>query len=209
MFFGKNHYEQLLQSMESRVEEKLQIIAGGLQEENRKLEEIDQNIGQLKAAVQKHDMAIEDLLEEWEDKKSKKDDFRKRIQDCEQSENLLLELFESYQEQFWNLKRFAEKKDETWSAQMTLMGQKLEYCRQICGISIIEESGTEVNYDLHEVIEVVDTTERARDRLIAEIINWGYLYKGRVKKKAQVTAYHAINAEMAENEKDRTADSEK
>ena len=66
-----------------------------------------------------------------------------------------------------------------------------------------------MNYDIHEVIEVVDTTERARDRLIAEIINWGYLYKGRVKKKAQVTAYQAINAEMAENEKDRMADSEK
>lgn len=70
-----------------------------MEEDNRKLEEIDQNIGQLKSAVQKHDMAIEDLLEEWEDKKSEKDGFRKRIQDCEQSENLLLELFESYQGQ--------------------------------------------------------------------------------------------------------------
>lgn len=209
MFLSRKQCEKLLQSMGSRVEEKLQTIVEGLEEDNRKLEEIDQNVGQLKAAVQKHDMAIEDLLEEWEDKKSEKDGFRKRIQDCEQSENLLLELFETYQEQFWNLKRFTENKDETWSAQMALMEQKLEQCRKLCSISIIEESGTEVNYDLHEVIEVVDTTERGKDRLIAGIINWGYLYKGRVKKKAQVTAYHAINAETAENEKDRTVDSEK
>lgn len=200
---GSKQYEKLLQGMESRVEEKLQAIAGSVEKDGRGLEKIEQNIEQLKAAVQKHDMAIEDLLEEWEDKETQKDGFRERLHDCEQSENLLLELFESYQEQFWNLKRFASQKEEAWSAQMALMEQKLAHCRQLCGISIIETCGTEVDYQLHEVIGVVDTTDREKDRMIAEIINWGYLYKGRVKRKAQVAAYRAVDTEKTENMKEQ------
>lgn len=186
MFMGKKQYEKLLRDMEDRTEEKWQTIARGIEETNR-------NIGQLKAAVQKHDMAIEDLLEEWEDKESEKECLRKRIHDSEQAENLLLELFESYQEQFWNLKRFAQKRDEAWSAQMALMERKLESSRQLCGVSIIETCKTEVDYQLHEVIGVVDTTEQEKDKRIAEMINWGYLYKGKVKKKAQVTAYRFVD----------------
>lgn len=197
MFIGKKQYEKLLQSMESRMEENLQTISGGLERGSRRLEEMDQNIGQLKTAVQKHDMAIEDLLDEWDDRESEKDSFRKRMQECVQSENLLLDLFESYQEQFWNLKRIAQK-DETWAAQMALMEQKLEHCRRLCGISVIEKCGVEVDYDFHEVVEVVDTTERDQDRLVAGIVRWGYLYKGKVKRKAQVTAYHYAAAKTAE-----------
>lgn len=199
MFIGKKQYDKLLQSVESVVEEKSRAVFRGVEESSRRLAEIDQNIGQLKTAVQKHDMAIEDLLDEWADKDSQEDSFRKQMQDCEQSENLLLELFEAYQEQFWNVSRFAGKKDETWSVQMSLMEQKLEQCRQLCGISIIEECGIEVNYNLHEVIEAVDTTEQDKDRLIAGIINWGYLYKGKVKRKAKVIAYRVVNVETAES----------
>lgn len=187
MFIAKKQFEKLLRDMEDRAEEKWQTAARGWEETN-------QSIGQLKAAVQKHDMAIEDLLEEWEEQETEKDGLRKSMQDCERSGKLLLELFEAYQDQFWNLKRFAEKRDETWSAQIALMEQRLEQCRQLCGVSIIETCGVEADSQLHEVIGVVDTTEREKDRLIAEIINWGYLYKGRVGKKAQVTAYRAVGA---------------
>lgn len=198
MFMSRKQYEKLLQDMEGRVDEKLRTIAGGLTEGGKRLEEIDQNMGQLKAAVQKHDMAIEDLLDEWDSRESEKESFRKQIQEWEQSETLLLELFESYQEQLWNIKRLT-KKEETWSAQIALMEQKLEQCRQLCGINIIEQCGIEVDYNLHEVIEAVDTVERSKDRTVAGIIRWGYLYKGRVKKKAQVTAYHFVDAENTEN----------
>ena len=177
MFISKRQYEELLQRLESS------------------LEGIGQDIGRFQTAVQKHDMAIEDLLEEWEEKESEKDSIRKRMMEYEQSENLLLDLFVCYQEQMWNMKRFAGRKDETWAAQIALMEQKLEHCRQMCGISIIEKCGVEVDYDLHEVIEVKTTAEPNKDRLIAEIIDWGYLYKGKVKKRAQVTVYHTENTD--------------
>lgn len=189
MLIGKKRYEELL-------EKKFRVISGRMQENSEKLEEIGRCTEQLRTAVLKHDMAIEDLLEKLEENESEREESGKRILECRETEKLLLELFESYQEQFWNLKRLAGEKDETWSSQMALIGTKLEHCRQLCGISIIEESGIEVNYDLHEVMEAVDTEQREKDKLVAEIISWGYLYKGRVMKKAKVTAYHAVNADM-------------
>lgn len=136
MFISKRKCEELLQRMENRQEEQSCAIAGALSGCSGKLEEIEQNIGQLRTAVQKHDMAIEDLLEKWEAKESEKDSVRGQLLKYEQSEDALLALFESYQEQFWNMKRFAEKKEEAWSAQTALMEQKLERCRQLCGSSI-------------------------------------------------------------------------
>lgn len=189
MLIGKKRYEELLET-------KFQVISGRMQENSEKLEEIGRCTEQLRTAVLKHDMAIEDLLEKLEENESEREKSEKRILECRQTEKLLLELFESYQEQFWNLKRLAGEKDEAWAAQMALVGAKLEHCRQLCGISIIEKGGIEVNYDLHEVIEAVDTVRQEQDRLVAEIISWGYLYKGRVMKKAKVTAYHAVNADM-------------
>ena len=96
MFISKRQYEELLQRLESSLEEKSRTISGNMNENGRKLEGIDQDISRLQAAVQKHDMAIEDLLEEWEEKESEKDSIRKRMMEYEQSENLLLDLFVCY-----------------------------------------------------------------------------------------------------------------
>ncbi len=197
MLISKKQYEELLRKMEDRLEKRFQAIAGKLEEDSGKLEEMGRCTGELRTAVQKHDMAIEDLLEKLEENESEREEAGKRILECERSENLLLELFESYQEQFWNLKRFAGEQDGAWSAQLALIEEKLEHCRQLCGISVIEESGVEVNYDLHEVVEAVDTAEQDHDKLVAEIISWGYLYKGKIMKKARVRAYHVVNADTA------------
>ena len=101
-----------------------------------------------------------------------------------------MDLFESYQEQFWNLKRFADQKDDVWASQITLMEKNLKQYQNQCGISMIEECGIKVDYDLHEVIEVTETSQAEMDKVIADIFRCGYFYKGRVKKKAQVMAYH-------------------
>lgn len=105
--------------------------------------------------------------------------FRKKEQD---------KFIERLEERFQALeKRFQETNRET----STETGQ-LEQLRQKCGISIIGQCGDTVNYDLHEVIEAVDTTNPAQDKTIAGIYRCGYIYKGVIKKKAQVSAYRAV-----------------
>ena len=61
----------------------------------------------------------------------------------------------------------------------------------MCGITVIAEYGTRVDYDLHEVIETVETENPVLDKTVADIYSCGYIYKGNVKKKARVAAYLA------------------
>jgi predicted nuclease with TOPRIM domain len=70
-------------------------------------------------------MSIEDLLEEWEEKRSDEADVRSRFQEGERSENLLLKVFEAYQEQFWSLKRFTDTADTKLAEQLELPGTKV------------------------------------------------------------------------------------
>ncbi len=193
MFFKSREKEdrlknELIQSLDDRFQTLRQEIGEG----GRQMEELNKKVGQLQLSVQRHDMSIEDLLEEWEEKRSDEADVRSRFQEGERSENLLLKVFEAYQEQFWSLKRFADTADTKLAEQLELMEKNLMHARQICGISMIGDCGAALNYDLHEVIEVLDTTDTRLDGMIAVVYSCGYLYKGKVKKKARVAVYRAI-----------------
>lgn len=159
-----NSLPQSIGSLDSSINQSIRALSGNFSEV----------VSKLQPAIQKHDMAIEDLLDEWEEQKNEK---------------LLLELFEGYQEQFWNLKRFASNKDGSWSAQIALMENSLEHYRNACGISSIQQCGILVDYNMHEVIEAIPTDSPKLDKTVAEIYLPGYLYKGKIQKKAQVTAY--------------------
>lgn len=158
------------------------------------LNKIETHFSQMHSDVHKHDMAIEDLLDEWAEKKSDEDDIKAHLKEAGQTEKLLLELFEAYQEQFWNLKHYAASKDESWSSQISLMEKNLEHCRRSCTIHMIQDCGVSVDYDLHEVIEAIDTTDPSLDKTVAQIYRCGYLYKGKVIKKAQAAAYRFSDA---------------
>ncbi|MCI9190556.1 MAG: nucleotide exchange factor GrpE [Lachnospiraceae bacterium] len=193
MFFKSREKEdrlknELIQSLDDRFQTLRQEIGEG----GRQMEELNKKVGQLQLSVQRHDMSIEDLLEEWEEKRSDEADVRSRFQEGERSENLLLKVFEAYQEQFWSLKRFTDTADTKLAEQLELMEKNLMHARQICGISMIGDCGAALNYDLHEVIEVLDTTDTRLDGMIAVVYSCGYLYKGKVKKKARVAVYRAI-----------------
>ncbi len=150
---------------------------------------LEERFQQLHAEIHKHDMAIEDLLDEWDEKSSDEESVKLRLREADETEKLLLTLFESYQEQFWSLKHYAASKDNTWTSQITLMEKTLEQYRRACAISIIQDCGVSVDYALHDIIEAVETEDPAQDKTIAEIYRCGYLYKGKVRKKAQASAY--------------------
>ncbi len=159
------------------------------------VDETEAYFRQLHSDVHKHDMAIEDLLDEWAEKKSDEDDIQTRLQEADRTEQLLLALFEAYQEQFWNLKHYAVSKDESWAMQISLMEKNLEQYRQNCSIRVIQECGVSVDYNLYDIIEAIDTTDPALDKTIAEIYRCGYVYKGKVRRKAQAGAYRFAAAQ--------------
>ncbi len=156
---------------------------------------------QLHTEIHKHDMAIENLLDEWEEKSSEEESVKLRLKESDEAEQLLLHLFESYQEQFWNFKHYASSKDDTWTSQITLMEKNLEQYRRACSISMIQDCGVSVDYALHDIIEAVDTKDPAQDKTIAQIYRCGYLYKGKVRKKAQASAYRFSKKEPDQTNK--------
>ena len=128
--------QELRQFFTSATEDKDQLQCALNQTTGR----LEQQLSQLHSEVHKHDMAIEDLLDEWEEKKSDEESVKARQQESDQTEQLLLGLFEAYQEQFWNLKHYAASKDGSWSAQIALMEINLEHYRRTCAISLIKRS---------------------------------------------------------------------
>ena len=93
MFFKSREKEdrlknELIQSLDDRFQTLRQEIGEG----GRQMEELNKKVGQLQLSVQRHDMSIEDLLEEWEEKRSDEADVRSRFQEGERSENLLLKI---------------------------------------------------------------------------------------------------------------------
>ena len=187
--FWKNKNVQQIINLEERMTAKLEALEQGIASGSAQAADMSRNLEQLQRTVREQGMSVEDLLEEWSERKSAEDSLRE--QHCEHTENEqhLLGLFEAYQEQFRNMKRFAEGRDESWLAQIAMMERNLEHCRQLCGISLVGECGTEVDYDFHEVIEVMETEQPDQDRKIADVYRNGYLYKGKVRRKAQVAAY--------------------
>lgn len=184
MFFKKKDKE-----FTTWLKERFHKLETGIAGGNRQLADLNGNMEQFRSALQKHDMAIEDLLDEWAEKKSEEKDIKERFREYEQNECRLLELFEVYQDQLWDMKRFAGTKDDAWASQITLMEDNLKHYLRLCGIDIINECGVEADYSLYEVIKAVDTTDSGKDGQIAEVYRCGYLYKGKVKRKAQAAAY--------------------
>lgn len=209
--FWKNKNTERITELEEKLDAKLDALTQRILDENVKLAEVSGNLDKLQRLVQEQGMSIEDLLEEWSERTVLEDELRTQLREGEEEEQHLLQLFEAYQEQFHNLQRFARGRDEAWTAQIAMMERRLEHYRQACGISLVGECGTEVDYDLHEVIEAIETAQPDQDRKIADVYRGGYLYKGKIKRKAQVAAYKFRDSdEAAEQGMDnRTEEEEK
>ena len=62
MFFKKKE-----EAAFGRLEEKMKSLEDSIASENRQFADLTEKISRLQTTVQKHDMAMEDLLEEWEE----------------------------------------------------------------------------------------------------------------------------------------------
>lgn len=183
MFFRKKvPAVTLTQEWEDRFQNLEHIVS-------KNLEQVVQDVGQLRASANKHDMSIEDMLETWEEKEERENELRDAIKNLQETEQKLLSVFEIYMDHFFDMKHFAETRDEEWMRQMKLMDVQSEHCRKLSGIEVVDRPLVHVDYDLHEVIKVVPTEDAELDQKVASVYRCGYLYKGKVMRKAQVCAY--------------------
>ena len=172
-----------------KTEEMLTKLTEEMKKGQELTEKLSQDIRQVSSDVRRHDMALEDCLDALEEQQEEQRKSRDQIRKLEAEQEKLLKLLAVYQEQLWGMKRYAGQNAPEWISQLELMEKAAEGARLSSGIAWIEESGVQVDYALHEVIEARTTSEEAMDMRVAEIYSPGVIWRGEVKKKARVAAY--------------------
>ncbi len=166
------------------------------------------DLKELRSAANQHDMAIEDLLDSWEEMQRKQRAENKTLSDAlaqtmererrqtAQRENNLLQICMTAMDQISALKRAAdESESEEWSRQLKLAEDKLRSTSLPAGFQVVSDAGVPVDYSIHEVIDVCDAGTAEQENTVAEILSNGYAYLGKILRKAKVSAFRKMAAE--------------
>ena len=78
---------------------------------------------------------------------------------------------------------------EGWSRQFEMMEQMSQKSMSECQLSVFGREGEAVDYDLVEVLHAVDTEDMEKKGRIYKVNSQGYMFEGKVIKKAVVEAY--------------------
>lgn len=187
-FRNKEEKEAQEQRFRQKVEEQLLQLLDKKEEERSLLENLSQEIRQNSADIRRHDMSLEDCLEMLEEQQEEEKQDRKQVKEFEEERAGLLKLIEVYQEQMWNMRRYAAEHDPAWMPQLELSSEAVKRKEDLCGVVRIEETGGRVDYELHEVIEVRETAQEEQAHTVAQVCQPGYIYRGKVRRKAKVIA---------------------
>lgn len=188
--FNKNNEKEAAETVfRQKTEEGLAKLAEEVKLGQELLEKLSQDVRQAGSDVRRHDMALEDCLEALEEQQEAEKQGQKQVRKLEAEQEKLLKLLAVYQEQLWGMKRYAEQKDPAWLTQLELVEKAAEGSRLSCGIAWIEETGVQVDYELHEVIEARAVSQEQMDMRVAEVYSPGMICQGSVRKKARVAAY--------------------
>ncbi len=157
----------------------------------------------LRESVSRHDIVLEDMLDEWQSfqdqQQEEKDSLRKDLLDRLQSESkslveneqALLSLSMNFLDQLFVLRRAAveEKDPSPWARQVLLTAEKLQPSLMETGLQLIDSANDPFSYQLHESVQVISTDDPALDMRVKDVLSCGYLYQGRVVRKARVAVW--------------------
>lgn len=149
----------------------------------------ESNTERILATLQKQEMSFEDVIERIEEQENQETVSKKRITELEMREQALLDVLISYQEQLFHFEHMAESLDENWKKQLAMVQDKLTRNMLEAGIQEIRGEGEPVNYELHEIIQVIDTEDEKLASKVSIVYRPGILYCGQVKRKARVLVY--------------------
>lgn len=223
--FGTGKRLENLQNQIESLREQLAAFqdraAGGARESAEAARTASEKLSALAAAANRHDMAIADMLDTWEEwregQKQESDALRRALADAARQEaresaareHALLELALACQDQFFALRRLAARTgDRAWGRQLDLMEEKLSASRLCAGLEMVGRKGEPVNYALHEVLGVAEAAKAEQAMRVADIVSPGYAYRGQVVRKAGITAFQAPRGGPDGAAADKTMDTE-
>ena len=197
-----------LETLESVLENAYANGARSAEQFGREAQQLQDRLQELRGAANIHDMAIEDLLDSWEEMQSKQREetrelsaalaaaTERELKQYAEREEKLTELVMTAYDQLYGLRRAAvESHDEVWERQLALAWRKLNDVQFPAGFLPVCEIGVPVNYAVHEVIGVTEPESPEQKYQVAEICSCGYVRMGEVLRKAKIIAYTNMNRE--------------
>ncbi len=177
-------------------------------------DELTSGLKELRNATNQHDMAIEDLLDSWEElqeeqRKEKEsmtaaliETMAREQRQTAQREQSLLQLCMTAMDQLFALHRAADEAGaEEWSQQLKLTEDKLGAVSLPAGFQVIGDVGAPVDYGIHEVIDVQVAEIPGQENTVAEVISRGYCHMGTILRKARVSVYRKAAADSGAEER--------
>lgn len=168
------------------VEAELQLIMSAYENEsltdNELFSSIDQKLQKQNKLQQKACLVVEDLVEQIE-KLSEDQSQVKMLK--QENEALIKTLMASYDLFAEILLGAYEKQHESWYQQIALQSDRLAKNLQEVGITLIGSQNNQLDLLYHKVIDYQYDASMAENQII-RYIKVGYIYKGKVVRKAEV-----------------------
>lgn len=209
MLFGRKERQDENDKVIRRLEANINEINGSLNDLRKSLgeepwknlrealrEELQEGRRVDEKWIRRQSESFEDLLEELQEEQAGKRATERLLKEYEQREQQLLALAGSQREQMELLERQMRKdtsqsaeKRSAWDKQFDVMNREAQKFMRACGMEEVGMAGEPLDYDLHEVLALVDTEDGRQDGTVAEVFCRGRFYRGHLLKKAQVAVY--------------------
>ena len=208
-FFKKNDHfirrEELQEYVQESVKKCIAEDAGEMlrEWEQKLLEALESRLQTMEAVVEnlnkqakRQSEAIEDLLDELQEKEKTAMEYRNSLREKQEREEALLSLIEDWQQQMQMLEERIcsgpmedAARREAWQKQLGLLKEQLAVKEKLCAIEETGMEGEHVDYRIHEVIRALDAEGEGTAGTVAKVHSRGMVYEGRVVSKAKVEAY--------------------
>ena len=145
--------------------------------------------GKLAAVLEENRQAAQEEAE-------KKSALEEQLQESREREEALLALACCAREQL-ELVTQRLMEDASWREQCRMLEQEAEKYLRDADMRETGKAGEPVDYELHQVLDAVDTDKEELAGTVARVYRRGRIYRGKVIRKAQVAAYRAAAAPVS------------
>lgn len=178
----------------------IEQMGGRMTELAGRAEQTDGRMAELLKMQKRQSMTVEDFLDELQERSKEREELQRYIKEGDEREKRLLALICCGREQLCLIQKAVleehrEDPDraEAWREQFRLMGEEAGGKMRACALEETGRAGESVDFDVHEVLNVVDTEDENLAHRVAEVFAPGCVYHGMIIKKARVAAYRRIN----------------
>lgn len=178
-------------TFQAAVLETLNSITTSLRTQDEKLTILENLKGKtesLETAIRRQSDSFEDLLDTFEDHRKDISILEQELDNVRHRENALLQLCCNSRDQL-DLIRQRLADDPAWAEQFRLLDKESSGFMRAASLLETGKPGEPVSYEIHQVLNAVDTSDRSLDKTVFQVYRRGRVYNGKVISKAQVSAY--------------------